>query len=80
MVKVFTLNKNNKIEFTKEELQALLNQSFWEGYYKNNHTYTYTSPWITCNTVGSPVTTATNKTITSGTITGNDIQIKYNNE
>ena len=73
MVKVFTLNKNNKIEFTKEELQTLLNQSFWEGYYKNNHIYTYTSPWTTINTTGSTstITTATND---------NPITIKCNNE
>lgn len=73
MVKIFTLNKNNKIELTKEELEKLLNQSFWEGYYKNNHTYTYTSPWT------STITTATNKTIPTATI-DNSITIKCNNE
>lgn len=60
MIKVFTLNKNNKIELTKEELEKLLNQSFQEGYYKNNHTYIYSSPWATIDTVGSTITTATN--------------------
>lgn len=73
MIKVFTLNKNNKIELTKKELQTLLNQSFWEGYYKNNHfyTYTYTSPYtVTADTLTTADTTTTTNTI----------QIKYNNE
>ncbi len=43
MIKVFTLNKNNKIELTKEELERLLNEAFWEGYNKDK-TYVYTSP------------------------------------
>ena len=81
MIKVFTLNKNNKIELTKEELEQILNQSFWEGYYKKNNFYTYTSPYTT-----SPYTITAN-TITSGgtktidiTTTNNDAQIKYNNK
>ena len=37
MIKVFTLNKNNKIELTKEELESLLNESYWEGYNKKNY-------------------------------------------
>ncbi len=44
MIKVFTLNKNNKIELTKEELQKLLDESYWDGYRANNHCWTYTSP------------------------------------
>ena len=43
MIKVFTLNKNNKIELTKKELEQLLNESYWEGYFKNN-TYVYQTP------------------------------------
>lgn len=45
MIKVFTLNKNNKIELTKDELEQLLNESFWEGYNKNS-TYVYRSPFV----------------------------------
>lgn len=44
MIKVFTLNKNNKIELTKEELESLLNESYWEGYNKKSY-WTYTSPY-----------------------------------
>ena len=43
MIKVFTLNKNNKIELTKQELEKLLNESFWEGYKQKNY-QTYSSP------------------------------------
>ena len=45
MIKVFTLNKNGKIELTKKELEQLLNESYWEGYNKKNY-QTYTSPIV----------------------------------
>lgn len=44
MTKVFTVNKNGKIELTKDELQKLLDDSYWEGYRANSGTYVYTSP------------------------------------
>lgn len=51
MIKVFTLNKNNKIELTKEELEQLLNESFWEGYRShNNSSWWYTTPFTCCTT------------------------------
>ena len=58
MVKVFTLNKNGKIEFTKEELENLLNETWNDGYYHHG-TYWWQSPTI------SPTywTTQTDKTI-----------------
>ena len=47
MIKVFTLNEKGKIELTKDELEQLLNKSYWEGYsegYTKKTTYwTYTS-------------------------------------
>lgn len=49
MVKIFVLNKNNKIELTKEELESLLNESYLEGYNKKN-CWTYTSPYYYTNT------------------------------
>ena len=49
MVKVFTLNKNNKIEFTEKELQKLLDEMYYEGYRNglNRHYYYYppNRPW-----------------------------------
>lgn len=43
MVKVFTTNSNGKIEFTKEELENLLNEVWSDGYY-SNHSYLWSSP------------------------------------
>ena len=49
MIKVFTLNEKGKIELTKDELEQLLNESYWEGYRNNNNCWTYTSPkWNSC--------------------------------
>lgn len=45
MVKVFTTNKNGKIELTREELQKILDDAYWEGYY-NNHNWVYHSPSV----------------------------------
>ena len=43
MVKVFTTNKSGKIEFTKEELEKVLNE-VWNDGYSNHLTYWWTSP------------------------------------
>lgn len=43
MIKVFEMNKDGKIEFTKSELEELLNEAYEEGY-RNSSTYTWTSP------------------------------------
>lgn len=42
MVKVFTQNKNGKIEFAKDELEKLLNEVWWDG--RNTNNYYWTSP------------------------------------
>ena len=82
MIKVFSLNKNGKIEISKEELQKLLDDSYWEGYRANSITYyTYrspnVSPWsVTCNTASNTATisasdlntTATNVKISSDNV------------
>ena len=44
MIKVFTLNKNGKIELTEEEIKKLLDEAYWEGYHANKTTYWYTTP------------------------------------
>jgi hypothetical protein len=42
-IKVFNLNKEGKIEFTKEELEKLLNETYEDGYCEGkSHTYTWT--------------------------------------
>lgn len=70
MVKVFTPNKNGKIEFTQKELEKLLDE-VWRDGYNSNHTYTWHSPWwyyptyttTTASTNGT-ITTAHNDTVT----------------
>lgn len=61
-VKVFEIEKNGKISFTKNELEKLLNEVYDSGYEdgkRSNNYWTWTSPYkwdnITC--------TATNATI-----------------
>ncbi len=52
MVKVFAFNKNGKLEFTKEELEKILNEAWNDGYAAANripYTYTYTTPDATAN-------------------------------
>ncbi len=44
MIKIFTTNKEGKIELTKEELKSLLDEAYWEGFGSNTTTYTYHSP------------------------------------
>lgn len=44
MIKVFTTNKNGKIELTSDELKKLLDEAYWEGYRNNSSTYVYRSP------------------------------------
>ncbi len=60
MIKVFTLNKNNKIELTKQELQKLLDESYWEGrnsvYISPSWTYVSPTKW-TCDTTTEPLST-----------------------
>ena len=67
MIKVFTKNKNSKIELTEKEIKELLDEAYWEGYRDNNH-WTYTSPSITSNDwwKNQPyyTTTSTDKNIT----------------
>ena len=52
-LKIFTTNKNNKIEISKQELVDLLNEAYWEGYYAHNN-WTYNSPytWTTTTSTG----------------------------
>lgn len=82
MTRSFKFNKNNKIELSKEQLKSLLDQAYWEGY-RSGHgtTWTYTTPnwtpyyWTssgqttTTGSTGSAGITATNNSISNGTIT-----------
>ena len=68
MIKVFTLNKNGKIELTKKELEQLLNESYWDGYNKKNY-WTYTSPTIMPPYNNITCTTSTGKYTINGSNT-----------
>ena len=70
MIKVFTTNKNGKIELTKDELKALLDEAYWDGYRANNNTYVYNTP--TWNPYQWYSTTATQATLRSNGATGSD--------
>ena len=70
MIKVFTTNKNGKIELTKDELKALLDEAYWDGYRANNNTYVYNTPkW---NPYRWDSTTATQATLRSNGATDSD--------
>ena len=79
MIKVFTLNKNGKIELTKKELEQLLNESYWEGYRdRSNFYWTYTSPSITPYNSSTIITSDTKNpyTIDGSSINTGSITIK----
>ena len=82
MIKVFTLNKNGKIELTEKELKQLLDNVYWEGYRDNNKSWTYTTPltttpWTTTTPLTYPYysTISSTGSITLGSTTeGNEIK------
>ncbi len=80
MIKVFTLNKNGKIELTKKELKQLLDNAYWEGY-QDNKSWVYTTPltyphYSTTTPLTYPYysTTADSITLGSATMKGNEIK------
>ena len=46
LIKIFTKNKNDKIELNEKELKELLDEAYWEGYNSKNYSWTYRSPTI----------------------------------
>ena len=74
-VKVFEFNKNKKIEFTKAELEKLLNEVYSEGYNEANRKYWtwspsyYTTSELTTNKTNSDwITVTCSEDSTSGSI------------
>lgn len=73
MIKIFTLNKDGKIELTEKELKQLLDNVYWEGYRDNNKSsWTYTTP-LTYPYYSTISTTADSVTLGS-TIKGNELK------
>lgn len=70
MVKVFQSNANGKIEFTRAELEKLLNEVYKKGYdngasdTKQNY-WTWTSPYISTANLRTPEVTHATNTSTS---------------
>lgn len=58
-IRTFPHNEKGKIEFTKEELQNLLNEVYNEGK-KDSYSIYYGSNTIPVGTYPSPIITATN--------------------
>ena len=73
MIKVFTTNKEGKIELTKEELKNLLDEAYWDGYKANSGTFTYHSPYIWSNTTATDSNIWTLNTVNASTITNGTI-------
>ena len=79
MVKIFTKNKNNKIELSEKELKEILDEAYWDGYHAHGTTYIYNSPnrnwWdpyiYTTTTTGSITLTNNTTTGTETTTTNN---------
>jgi len=64
MIKVFTTNKDGKIELTKDEFKSLLDEAYWEGYMANTHTYIYNTPnWTPYSWTVASDTVTLNSTI-----------------
>ena len=70
MIKVFTTNKEGKIELSKDELKSLLDEAYWDGWKANSGTYTYHSPYAWKNTTSNTWTLNTSS-MASGTISSN---------
>jgi len=91
MYKVFKLNKNDKIEFTKDELKSLLDEVYKEGGKDNNDKHYYWTPpynWpFYYNVVGSSCCTndcdsheisiTPTSTITTSSTSGDTSTINY---
>ena len=72
MIKVFTTNRDGKIEFTKDELEKLLDE-VWRDGYNSNSSYWWKSPqWSYATTATSP------NTISADGLTIGDINMKGN--
>lgn len=81
MIKVFTTNKDGKIELTKDELKKLLDEAYWEGYRANSTVYTYQtpnwSPYQWSVTTSSTCSTANDYTIKPSDIASGTIDTNY---
>lgn len=74
--KIFTKNKNNKIEFTEQELKKLLDEIYNDGYWDGTRsTYVYQTPY---RWEPFTYTTTTASNSSNYTLTGNNVQTTSN--
>lgn len=69
-IKVFTTDKDGKICLSKNELQEIINEAYWEGYSngtKSGKTWTVSTPWTTTPYYTWSTTTNGSSSITIGT-------------
>ena len=85
-VKVFQSNHNGKIEFTRAELEKLLNEVYTDGYNEGefdarSHSWTWTSPYLsTCGTsISNNVTTNPATILTSANYAADKIETVLDN-
>lgn len=73
MIKVFTTNKDGKIELTAKELKELLDEAYWEGHRANNFTYVYNTPnWSPyCTTSATTINSTATGAVSSVTLSSN---------
>ena len=79
MIKVFTTNKDGKIELTKDELKALLDEAYWDGY-RNNRVYVYNTPTVPNWTPYKWDITCSDATLKSSDITAWTVTVTNNIE
>lgn len=68
-IKVFTKNKDGKIEFAEDELKNLLDEVYWEGYNDHPHTWTWQTPYVWTSGVKDITVSSSGLTSTEGTVT-----------
>ena len=60
-IKVFCPNTNGKLEFTKDELEKMLNEAYQDGY--RDGRYCYVSPWYCTTQISGNASTTTAATL-----------------
>ena len=80
MIKVFTVNENGKIEFTKAELEKLLNDTYAEGQKNCNcgSGITWTSPYSYPAYLGDTNSTTSAARTNNATVEAPTIKININ--
>lgn len=72
MIKVFTTNKDGKIELTKEELKNLLDEAYWDGH-RAAGSFTYRTPNFNPYTWTCGTREVTLNSVDAGVMTSNEV-------